>query len=117
MPLEEIAADFYFIERGWLNANHFVFNGHEPVYEDIITRDGCTPRHSHPRPHINYAVSGQGTIFLDGKEYAVEPGLAAYIPGGTGHEVEKRAFLSSASCQKKGMPELFNYIEHADEPC
>jgi glyoxylase-like metal-dependent hydrolase (beta-lactamase superfamily II) len=30
----EIAQNFFFIERGWLNANHFVFNGREKVLID-----------------------------------------------------------------------------------
>jgi hydroxyacylglutathione hydrolase len=30
----EIAENFFFVERGWLNANHFVFNGREKVLID-----------------------------------------------------------------------------------
>ncbi|MDD2587139.1 MAG: cupin domain-containing protein [Syntrophomonadaceae bacterium] len=47
---------------------------------------GHTPRHSHPWPHINYIVGGQGTLFLEGKEYTVETGGIAYVPGGGEHQ-------------------------------
>lgn len=47
---------------------------------------GQTPRHSHSWPHINYIVSGEGTLFLDGKEYSVEKGGTAYVPGGAEHQ-------------------------------
>jgi quercetin dioxygenase-like cupin family protein len=47
---------------------------------------GHTPRHVHPWLHVNYVVSGRGTIFIDGKEYSVEAGFVACIPGGTEHQ-------------------------------
>lgn len=47
---------------------------------------GHTPRHAHPWPHINYMVSGKGILYLDGKEYTVEPGFVAYIPGEAEHQ-------------------------------
>ncbi|MCL6635533.1 MAG: cupin domain-containing protein [Peptococcaceae bacterium] len=51
---------------------------------------GNTPRHSHQWPHINYMVSGEGTLYLDGKEFAVGPGFTAYIPGGAEHQFINR---------------------------
>jgi len=51
---------------------------------------GYTPRHSHPWPHINYMVSGEGILFLDGKENAVEPGSVACIPGDAEHQFKNR---------------------------
>ncbi len=50
--------------------------------------EGYTPRHAHPWPHINYIVSGQGTLFLDGKHYPVQAGSVAYIPGDAEHQFE-----------------------------
>ncbi|MBE3588334.1 MAG: cupin domain-containing protein [Thermoanaerobacteraceae bacterium] len=47
---------------------------------------GHTPRHSHPWPHINYVVRGEGTLFLEGREYAAEAGSVAYIPSGAEHQ-------------------------------
>ncbi|EOC99240.1 cupin domain-containing protein [Caldisalinibacter kiritimatiensis] len=47
---------------------------------------GHTPRHTHPWPHINYIVSGKGTLHLDGKDYDLEPGCFAYVPAGKIHQ-------------------------------
>ncbi len=55
-----------------------------------IAQDGHTPSHSHPWPHINYIVSGEGTLYLDGREYPVEPGYTAYIPDGSEHQFVNR---------------------------
>ncbi len=51
---------------------------------------GFTPRHSHSWPHINYVVSGEGTLFLEGKEYQVEAGFVSYIPGDAEHQFLNR---------------------------
>lgn len=48
--------------------------------------EGYTPRHSHPWPHINYILSGQGTLFLDGEEHPVEAGSVAYVPDNLEHQ-------------------------------
>jgi len=55
-----------------------------------LGKEGFSPRHSHPWPHINYIVSGQGTLFLDGKEYPVEKGSTAYVPGDALHQFMNR---------------------------
>ncbi|GAB6157649.1 hypothetical protein JCM39194_08490 [Desulfotomaculum varum] len=47
---------------------------------------GHTPRHSHPWPHINYIISGQGSLYLNGQICCVEPGSVAYIPAGSEHQ-------------------------------
>lgn len=52
---------------------------------------GHTPRHTHPWPHINYAVSGTGVLYLDGKEYELQPGAVAYIPSGAEHQFINRS--------------------------
>ncbi len=51
-----------------------------------LTREGNTPRHSHAWPHINYIVSGEGILYLEGEEHTVKPGSVAYIPGGAEHQ-------------------------------
>ncbi|WP_027365155.1 cupin domain-containing protein [Desulfotruncus alcoholivorax] len=51
-----------------------------------LAANGHTPRHSHPWPHINYIVSGKGTLFLNGTEHAVEAGSVAYVPGDAEHQ-------------------------------
>jgi len=54
--------------------------------EFSLGAEGYTPRHSHPWPHINYVISGQGTLFLDGQEYSVEAGSIAYVPDNLEHQ-------------------------------
>lgn len=51
-----------------------------------LTPGGHTPRHSHAWPHINYVVSGKGTLFLEGQEHGLESGSVAYVPGGSEHQ-------------------------------
>ncbi|WP_347487972.1 cupin domain-containing protein [Desulfoscipio sp. XC116] len=55
-----------------------------------VAPNGYTPRHSHPWPHINYIVSGQGAMYLDGQEHLVSPGYTAYVPGGAEHQFINR---------------------------
>jgi len=56
-----------------------------------IAPGGHTPRHTHPWPHINYVVEGEGILYLGGKENLVEPGSVAYIPGGEEHQFMNRS--------------------------
>lgn len=48
--------------------------------------EGYTPRHTHPWPHINYIISGQGTLFMDGQEHSVQAGSVAYVPDHIEHQ-------------------------------
>ncbi|MCY6485520.1 cupin domain-containing protein [Clostridium aestuarii] len=47
---------------------------------------GFTPKHDHPWPHINYIISGNGTLHLDGKDNSIESGSFAYVPAGKTHQ-------------------------------
>jgi quercetin dioxygenase-like cupin family protein len=47
---------------------------------------GYTPRHSHDWPHINWIVSGEGTLYLDGREHAIGAGDYAYVPNNVLHQ-------------------------------
>ncbi|MCY6960260.1 cupin domain-containing protein [Clostridium brassicae] len=38
---------------------------------------GFTPKHAHPWSHINYIISGNGTLHLDGKDNSIESGSFA----------------------------------------
>jgi len=51
-----------------------------------LGKEGYTPRHSHPWPHINYIVSGKGSLLMDGKVSSVEPGSVAYIANDIEHQ-------------------------------
>ncbi|MDD4802479.1 MAG: cupin domain-containing protein [Syntrophomonas sp.] len=51
-----------------------------------ISNDGYSPRHAHPWPHINYIVSGKGTLFLGGQDYEVQAGSVAFVPDNIEHQ-------------------------------
>jgi quercetin dioxygenase-like cupin family protein len=51
-----------------------------------LAENGFTPRHAHPWPHINYIISGKGTLYLDGQSYEVGPGSIAYVPDNAEHQ-------------------------------
>jgi Uncharacterized conserved protein, contains double-stranded beta-helix domain len=52
--------------------------------------DGYTPRHSHPWPHINYILKGNGILHLDGTDKEIEAGSYAYVPGNKIHQFSNR---------------------------
>lgn len=47
---------------------------------------GYTPKHRHDWPHINWIVSGEGTLFLEGQEHRLVPGNYAYVPADALHQ-------------------------------
>ena len=51
-----------------------------------IDKDGHTPRHTHPYPHINFIVSGKGVLHMDGKDYDMKQGSIAYVPSDIIHQ-------------------------------
>jgi len=51
-----------------------------------LAKEGYTPKHTHPWPHINLIVKGKGTLFIEGEEQALETGDTAYVPGGELHQ-------------------------------
>lgn len=55
-----------------------------------LGKDGFTPFHSHPWPHINYIISGTGTVHVDGKEQAVKPGDTACVEAGEKHQFKNK---------------------------
>ncbi len=68
-----------------------VLIGPEQGWEDYVMRlftikkGGHTPLHSHPWPHINYVVSGEGVVVMDGKEFPICEGSYAYVPSNIEH--------------------------------
>lgn len=63
-----------------------------------LGQGGYTPRHTHPWPHIIFILEGKGSLHLDGKDYLMESGSFAFVPGNQIHqftnpESEKFAFL------------------------
>jgi quercetin dioxygenase-like cupin family protein len=51
-----------------------------------LGKEGFTPKHTHDWPHINYIISGKGTLFIDGEKKNVAPGDTAYVKGGELHQ-------------------------------
>ncbi len=46
---------------------------------------GYTPKHSHEWFHVNYVLSGRGTLFLDGQQNDLQAGSFAFVPSGREH--------------------------------
>ena len=44
-----------------------------------VEEGGYSPQHSHPWPHINYIVEGEGTLLSNGEEKPITKGSVAYI--------------------------------------
>lgn len=51
-----------------------------------VEKEGYTPKHQHPWPHINYIIQGDGELMIAGKVEKVTAGSYAYIPGNTLHQ-------------------------------
>lgn len=51
-----------------------------------VQPEGHTSYHAHDWPHINYVISGQGTLSLDGREYSLQEESIAYVPEGRQHQ-------------------------------
>lgn len=52
-----------------------------------LGKGGYAPRHTHPWPHIMYALEGKGNLFMDGTDYPLTPGSVAYVPPDIEHQV------------------------------
>lgn len=53
-----------------------------------ISENGCSPKHSHPWPHIVYVVGGQGIIEMEGQNHEVKMGSYAFIPNDVEHQLK-----------------------------
>lgn len=51
-----------------------------------LGQGGYTPRHTHPWPHINYILEGEGTLQLDGQDHFLTAGSFAYVPSDKLHQ-------------------------------
>lgn len=56
-----------------------------------LSEGGYTPKHSHPWPHINYILQGNGVLLFDGEENKVKEGSYAYIPENKVHQFKNSA--------------------------
>jgi len=51
---------------------------------------GKAPAHTHPWPHINYFLKGEGIVHLNGVDNEVTEGSFAYIPANAHHQILNR---------------------------
>lgn len=51
-----------------------------------LDEEGFSPAHSHPWPHINYMVEGEGVLMIAGEEHPVKEGSYAFVPADTHHQ-------------------------------
>jgi mannose-6-phosphate isomerase-like protein (cupin superfamily) len=49
----------------------------------------CLERHRHAPAEVYYVVAGEGIVVLEGKEIALRPGAAVFIPGMAEHGVRQ----------------------------
>jgi len=74
------------------NAAMKVLIGAQEGWADHVMRiielgpDGYSPKHSHPWPHINYMIEGNGVLYIEGQEQAVQAGSYAYVPSDKEHQ-------------------------------
>ncbi len=55
-----------------------------------IQPDGHTPRHSHNWEHVNYVISGEGTLEVDGKFLTLSKGAFAVVPPNALHQYSNK---------------------------
>lgn len=66
--------------------------GPEQGWQDHILRvftiqpEGHTPRHRHDWEHVNYVISGTGTLEIEGKKQKLESGHFAVVPPDVLHQ-------------------------------
>ncbi|MDK2824561.1 MAG: hypothetical protein PWQ67_1527 [Clostridia bacterium] len=74
------------------NAFKQVLIGPEQGWQDYVMRlitlrsNGNSPKHQHPWPHINFIVSGNGILYMNGQEYPIKAGSIAYVPNNIEHQ-------------------------------
>lgn len=64
-------------EQGWKDHILRVFT---------IGKNGHTPKHSHDWEHVNYVISGTGTLEIEGKKQQLEKGTFAVVPPNVEHQ-------------------------------
>lgn len=55
-----------------------------------LSEGGETPLHKHPYEHETYVLSGEGILYLDGKEYEFKEGYALYVPANLEHNFRQK---------------------------
>lgn len=68
-------------KEGWADHTLRVFT---------IARDGHTPKHKHDWEHINYVISGTGTLEVGGQKHELKTGTFAVVPPNVEHQYSNR---------------------------
>ena len=53
-----------------------------------VASGGHTPLHQHPYEHEIYVLEGSGTVWSEGRQIALKPGDALYVPAGELHQFQ-----------------------------
>jgi len=64
-------------EQGWKDNILRVFT---------IQKEGHTPKHSHDWEHVNYVISGKGTLEMSGEKHEMATGSFAFVPPNVEHQ-------------------------------
>ena len=51
-----------------------------------LQKDGTTPKHSHDWEHVNYVISGAGTLEIEGQKHQLKKGSFAFVPPNVEHQ-------------------------------
>lgn len=51
-----------------------------------LEKDGHTPKHSHDWEHVNYVISGKGTLEMAGRKNELTKGSFAFVPPNVEHQ-------------------------------
>jgi quercetin dioxygenase-like cupin family protein len=64
-------------EQGWKDHALRVFT---------LQKDGHTPKHSHDWEHVNYVISGEGMLEIEGQKQSLSSGAFAFVPPNKEHQ-------------------------------
>src|SRR5579871_6363566 len=54
----------------------------------IFPPHGTLNRHRHEPAEFYFGLTGSGTVTVEGERFAINPGIAIYIPGNSEHSIE-----------------------------
>ena len=64
-------------DQGWKDHTLRVFT---------LGKNGATRKHAHDWEHVNYVISGRGTLEIEGKEHDLPAGSFAFVPPNVLHQ-------------------------------
>lgn len=74
------------------NASMKALVGEKEGWDNYVMRvvevepGGFTPKHSHPWPHINYFIEGEGEVMINNEFHKVTSGSYSFVPNDTLHQ-------------------------------